>query len=103
MNPESFQQLDKVIHEKNRMGIMSMLAAVKSISFTDLRNTLNMSDGNLITHIRTLQKNGYVSTTKSFHDNRPLTTCSLTEDGRNAFSEYVNLLEGIVKQARKSK
>ncbi len=103
MNPESFQQLDKVIHEKNRMGIMSMLAAVKSISFTDLRNTLNMSDGNLITHIRTLQKNGYVSTTKSFHDNRPLTTCSLTEDGRNAFAEYVNLLEGIVKQARKSK
>ena len=103
MNPESFQQLDKVIHEKNRMGIMSMLAAVKSISFTDLRNTLNMSDGNLITHIRTLQKNGYVSTTKSYHDNRPLTTCSLTEDGRNAFAEYVNLLEGIVKQARKSK
>ena len=103
MNPESFQQLDKVIHEKNRMGIMSMLAAVKSISFTDLRNTLNMSDGNLITHIRTLQKNGYVSTTKSFHDNRPLTTCSLTEDGRNSFAEYVNLLEGIVKQARKSK
>lgn len=103
MNPESFQELDKVIHEKNRMGIMSMLAAVKSISFTDLRNTLKMSDGNLITHIRTLQKNGYVSTTKSFHDNRPLTTCSLTEDGRNAFSEYVNLLEGIVKQARKSK
>ena len=85
------------------MGIMSMLAAVKSISFTDLRNTLNMSDGNLITHIRTLRKNGYVSTTKSFHDNRPLTTCSLTEDGRNAFAEYVNLLEGIVKQARKSK
>ena len=103
MNPESFQQLDKVIHEKNRMGIMSMLAAVKSISFTELRNTLDMSDGNLITHIRTLQKNGYVSTTKSFHDNRPLTTCSLTEDGRNAFAEYVNLLEGIVKQARKSK
>tara|TARA_B100001142_G_C14298285_1_gene641781 strand:- start:355 stop:666 length:312 start_codon:yes stop_codon:yes gene_type:complete len=103
VNPESFQQLDKVIHEKNRMGIMSMLAAVKSISFTDLRNTLNMSDGNLITHIRTLQKTGYVSTTKSFHDNRPLTTCSLTEDGRNAFAEYVNLLEGIVKQARKSK
>ena len=85
------------------MAIMSMIAAVKSISFTDLRNTLKMSDGNLITHIRTLQKNGYVSTTKSFHDNRPLTTCSLTEDGRNAFSEYVNLLEGIVKQARKSK
>ena len=103
MNPESFQQLDKVIHEKNRMAIMSMLAAVKVISFTDLRNALDMSDGNLITHIRTLQKSGYVSTTKSFHDNRPLTTCSLTENGHKAFKEYVNLLEGIVKQARKSK
>ena len=102
MNPESFQRLDKVIHEKSRMAIMSMLAATADMSFTELRDALNMTDGNLTTHIRTLQKSGYVAVAKSFQDNRPLTPCSLTGKGRNAFAEYVSLLEGIVKEARKS-
>lgn len=102
MNPESFQRLDKVIHEKSRMAIMSMLAATTDMSFTELRDALNMTDGNLTTHIRTLQKSGYVAVAKSFQDNRPLTTCSLTGKGRTAFVEYVSLLEGIVKEARKS-
>ncbi len=101
MNPESFQQLDKVIHEKSRMAIMSMLAASPDMSFTELRDALNMTDGNLTTHIRTLQKAGYVAVAKSFQDNRPLTTCSLTEDGKTAFTGYVNILAGIVKAARK--
>ena len=102
MNPESFHQLDKVIHEKSRMAIMSMLAASPDMSFTELRDALNMTDGNLTTHIRTLQKTGYVAVAKSFQNNRPLTTCSLTEDGKTAFAGYVSLLEGIVKAARKS-
>lgn len=101
MNAESFQQLDKVIHEKNRMAIMSLLAAIQEMSFTDIRETLNMTDGNLITHIRTLQKAGYVSVSKTFKEKRPLTTCRLTTEGGSAFSGYVDLLEGIVKQARK--
>ena len=66
MNPESFQQLDKVIHEKSRMAIMSMLAASPELSFTELRDALNMTDGNVTTHIRTLQKAGYVAVAKSF-------------------------------------
>ena len=102
MNAESFQQLDKVIHEKGRMAIMSMLAAAPELSFTELRDALGMTDGNLTTHIRTLQKAGYVAVAKSYQDNRPLTTCSLTAAGRKAFGDYVGLLEGIVKQARKS-
>lgn len=102
MNPESFHQLDKVIHEKSRMAIMSMLAASPDMSFTELRDALNMTDGNLTTHIRTLQKTGYVAVAKSFQNNRPLTTCSLTEDGKTAFAGYVSLLEGIVKAALKS-
>lgn len=102
MKAESFQQLDKVIHEKNRMAIMSLLAAIQEMSFTDIRETLNMTDGNLITHIRTLQKAGYVSVSKSFKDKRPLTTCRLTAEGNDAFSGYVDLLEGIVQLARKT-
>ena len=103
MNPDTFQQLDKVIHEKSRMAIMSMLAGSPELSFTELRNSLKMTDGNLITHIRTLQKSGYVSVSKSFRENRPLTTCSLTVSGIRAFNDYVSLLERIVKQAQRSK
>lgn len=100
MNPEPFLQLDRVIHEKGRLAIMSMLAASPELSFTELRDALEMTDGNLTTHIRTLQEAGYVSITKSYQNNRPLTTCSLTSAGRKAFAQYVDLLEQIVRQNR---
>ncbi len=100
MNPEPFLQLDRVIHEKGRLGIMSMLAASADLSFTELREALEMTDGNLTTHIRTLQETGYVSVAKSYQRNRRLTTLSLTAAGRKAFAEYVTLLERIVRQAR---
>ena len=98
MNPETFFQLDRVIHEKGRMAIMSTLAASKELSFIELRQVLNMTDGNLTTHIRTLQEAGYISVTKSFQNRRPLTTCSLTPAGRTAFATYINLLEQIIQQ-----
>ena len=100
MNPEPFLQLDRVIHEKGRLAIMSMLAAATDLSFTELRDTLGMTDGNLTTHIRTLQQAGYVAVTKSVQNNRPLTTCSLTAAGRKAFTAHVGLLEQIVRQTR---
>ena len=100
MNPEPFLQLDRVIHEKGRLAIMSMLAASPDLSFTDLRDALNMTDGNLTTHIRTLQEAGYLAVAKSFKNRRPLTTCSLTLTGRKAFAAYVTLLEQIVQQTR---
>ena len=98
MNPEPFLQLDRVIHEKGRLAIMSMLAASPELSFTELRDALEMTDGNLTTHIRSLQQQGYVAVAKSFQNRRPLTTCSLTAGGRKAFTEYINLLEQIVRQ-----
>ena len=101
MNPEPFLQLDRVIHEKGRLAIMSLLAASPELSFTDMRSALQMTDGNLTTHMRTLQEAGYVSVTKSFSGGRPLTTYSLTREGQKAFGEYINLLEQIVKQTRK--
>ncbi|HVU28587.1 MAG TPA: transcriptional regulator [Verrucomicrobiae bacterium] len=98
MNPELFLQLDRVIHEKGRLAIMSMLAASPELSFTEMRDALEMTDGNLTTHIRALQQESYVSVTKSYQNKRPLTTCSLTASGRKAFADYVNLLEQIVQQ-----
>ncbi len=100
MNPEPFLQLDRVIHEKGRLAIMSMLAATPDLAFTELRDALNMTDGNLTTHIKALQQQGYVSVAKSVQNRRPLTTCSLTAAGRKAFAEYINLLEQIVNQTK---
>lgn len=98
MNPELFLQLDRVIHEKGRLAIMSMLAAAPELSFTELRDALAMTDGNLTSHIRALQQAGYLSVAKSYENRRPLTTCSLTAAGRKAFADYVGLLEQIVRQ-----
>ena len=100
MNPEPFLQLDRVIHEKGRLAIMSMLAASPELAFTELRDALNMTDGNLTTHIRTLQEAGYISVSKSYANNRPLTTCSLTTNGKKAFTGYIDLLEQILQQTK---
>jgi DNA-binding MarR family transcriptional regulator len=100
VNPEPFLQIDRVIHEKGRLAIMSMLAASPALSFTELRDTLGMTDGNITTHIRTLQEAGYLSVTKSFQNNRPLTTCALTAAGKKAFTHYIDLLERIIRQNR---
>jgi len=100
VNPEPFLQLDRVIHEKGRLTIMSLLAASPELSFTEIRDTVGMTDGNLTTHIRTLQEAGYVSVAKSYRKNRPLTTCTLTAQGRKAFTAYINLLEAIVQQTK---
>lgn len=100
MNPEPFLQLDRIIHEKGRLTIMSLLAASPQLSFTEIRQTLAMTDGNLTTHVRTLQEAGYVAVTKSFQGGRPQTTYALTAAGKRAFATYIDLLEQIVRQSR---
>jgi DNA-binding MarR family transcriptional regulator len=97
VKPELFLQLDRVIHEKGRLAMMSALAATPELSFTELRDMLGMTDGNLTTHIRILQEEGFISVAKSYQNNRPLTTCSLTKAGRKAFAGYIDLLEKIVR------
>jgi DNA-binding MarR family transcriptional regulator len=100
VNPEPFLQLDRVIHEKGRLAIMSLLAASPLLSFTEMRDTLNMTDGNITAHIRTLQEAGYVAVTKAFQDGRQVTTYALTREGRKAFASYIDLLEQIVQQTK---
>lgn len=100
MNAEHFQKLDRLIHEKARMGIMSLLAATPELSFTEIRDQLRLTDGNLSIQIKTLQEAGYVAVTKSFHQKRPRTTCALTATGRRAFQAYLDTLEKIIEQSR---
>lgn len=100
MNPEPFLQLDRIIHEKGRLGIMSLLAASPQLSFTEMRDALSMTDGNITAHVRTLHEAGYISVTKEFKGGRPLTTYAITAQGRQAFTTYINLLEQIVQQTK---
>ena len=95
-----FDKLDKAIHEKGRLSIMTLLATRVSWSFQDLKSELGMSDGNLITHLRTLHKLGLVAMTREVRG-RPHTSYSLTGKGRAAFREYLNVLEAIVKAGKK--
>jgi DNA-binding MarR family transcriptional regulator len=100
VNPELLLQLDRLIHEKGRLAIMSLLAASPQLSFTELRDTLNMTDGNITAHLRTLHQAGYIALTKTFQGSRPLTTFALTPRGRESFRAYIDLLEQIVRQSK---
>ena len=100
INPGAILQLDRVIHERGRMAILSLLAATPEMTFTEIRDTLEMTDGNLTTHIRTLQQAGYVAVAKSYQNNRPLTTCTLTAQGKKQFANYIQVLAQIVQQTR---
>ncbi len=94
-----FSKLDKVIHERGRLSIMTLLAARNEWNFQDLKGELKMSDGNLITHLRALYKAGYVSMTKQM-EGRPQTRYALTKPGRKAFEDYLAVLEQIVNAGK---
>ncbi len=89
--------LDKVIHQKTRLGLLSMLMVDKEAEFNYLKEQLNLSDGNLSTHMTHLEKAGYIKIRKEFVKKRPKTTCILTEKGHKAFSEYLKDLEQIIR------
>ena len=94
-----FDKLDKVIHEKGRLGIMTLVAARQSWSFQDLKGELELSDGNLVSHLRTLHDHGYVAVTKEILD-RPQTSYALTVKGRKQFEGYLTILEQILRVGR---
>ena len=94
-----FDKLDKAIHEKGRLGIMTLLATRPSWAFQDLKAELKMSDGNLITHLRMLHQLGYVAVTKEILE-RPQTSYALTAKGKKSFQEYLLVLEQIIKAGK---
>jgi DNA-binding transcriptional ArsR family regulator len=92
--------LDPTLHERGRLGIVSVLAAVESFTFTDLRDTLGMTDGNLSMHLQKLEDKGYVVIDKRFVGRRPQTSCRLSKLGRQAFARYLDNLQAIVERGR---
>jgi DNA-binding MarR family transcriptional regulator len=89
-------ELDKVIHERMRLGIISALAANETLAFTDLKNLLNTTDGNISVHARKLEEAGYLTCEKSFKGRVPLTEYRITDDGREALNRYLNHMETLI-------
>ena len=100
--PQKAIGLDQLIHERVRLGIVSALVSTKKLSFGELKEILNLTDGNLSIHARKLEDAGYVECRKFFEGRRPQSEYTLTSTGRKAFEKYVNHMEALI-QAMKPK
>ena len=93
-------ELDRLIHERLRLGIVSALAANESLTFNDLKALMNTTDGNLSVHARKLEDAGYIVCAKSFQGRVPKTEYKLSTFGRRALENYLNHMETLIKQTR---
>ncbi|MFO0936587.1 MAG: transcriptional regulator [Gemmataceae bacterium] len=99
-NAFAFEGLDRVLHEKARLGILTSLLAHKTgLGFNELKELCSLTDGNLSRHLQTLSEAGLVDIEKGKSGNRPHTTAILTVSGRKKFLEYLSVLESIVSNA----
>lgn len=93
--------LDRIIHERMRLGIISALAVNESLTFNDLKRLLNSTDGNLSVHARRLEDAGYVTCSKSFDGRLPRTEYRITSGGRAALEHYLSHMEALIRSMRK--
>ncbi len=97
---EAIPDLDRLIHERMRLGIVSALAANESLAFIELKKLLKTTDGNLSVHARKLEEAGYVTCRKSFEGRMPKSEYKLTEAGKRAFEKYLNHMEALIHAMR---
>jgi DNA-binding transcriptional ArsR family regulator len=101
--PFAYGGLDRVMHEKARLGLLtSLMVHPKGLAFADLRQLCGLTDGNLSRHLQVLQEAGLVEVIKGYEGNRPHTSCRLTKIGRRRFLDYLAVLEGLVRDASKA-
>lgn len=93
-------ELNRVIHERVRLAIVSALAGATSLSFNELKDLLDITDGNLSVHARRLEEAGFVTCEKTFVDRVPRTEFTLTAAGRKALDEYLNHMESLIRRVR---
>jgi DNA-binding MarR family transcriptional regulator len=94
--------LDRLIHERIRLGIVAALAAEEQLTFADLKKVLQTTDGNLSVHARKLEEAGYIKVIKGFEDRKPRTEFRLTPKGRKALEGYLSQMEAILTEAREA-
>jgi DNA-binding MarR family transcriptional regulator len=93
-------EIDRLIHERLRLGIVSALAVNDSLSFSDLKKLMNTTDGNLSVHARKLEEADYIACTKSFEGRMPKTQYRLTAIGRRALERYLDHMEALIRATR---
>ena len=98
--PEGPLALDRLIHERMRLGIVSALAVNDSLTFNDLKTLMKTTDGNLSVHARKLEEAEYISCTKSFEGRVPRTEYQLTAAGRRALERYLDHMEALIRATR---
>ena len=96
-----FDNLDKLLEHKARLQIISVLAANESFDFNSIKELLSLSDGSLATHIKALEREKYISVTKTFVDRKPNTKFKATERGRTAFKKHLDAMEELIRQQKK--
>lgn len=96
----SIDDLHKAFESRVRLGIMSALAVNDSLDFTSLKEYLDVTDGNLATHLKKLEKEEFIGVEKSFIDNKPNTSYYMTEEGKKAFDDHLKVLEQIIKSQK---
>lgn len=94
---EYIDRLNKAFDNRVRLGIMSALAASEFLDFKRLKELLDLTDGNLASHLKALEKEKYISFEKAFVERKPKTTYSMTDSGRVAFEDHINALESLIK------
>jgi len=95
-----FEQLDKVLEHRIRLQIMSALVTNDAFEFNTLKELLNVTDGNLASHIKALEREKYLTISKSFIEKKPNTRYKITERGRTAFRKHLDALEAVIKQQK---
>lgn len=98
MSKFDIERIDEVIHGRLRLGVMACLASTPTFDFSELRDRLQTTDGNLSVHLRKLEDAGYISIEKLFANRRPLTRISLTRAGRAAFLRYLDSMAQLIQQ-----
>jgi DNA-binding transcriptional ArsR family regulator len=98
---QSARELDRLVHDRTRLAIVSALAASESLTFTELKAITETTDGNLSVHTRKLEDAGYLSCTKSFAGRMPRTEFALTGAGRKALQKYLDHMDAIISHARR--
>jgi DNA-binding MarR family transcriptional regulator len=93
-------RLDRLVHERMRLGILSALAVTDTLTFANLKALLQTTDGNLSVHARRLEDAGYIACTKTFDDRIPKTAFRLTALGRRALEQYLDRMEALIRSTR---
>jgi DNA-binding MarR family transcriptional regulator len=102
-SPFDHSHIDEIIHGRLRLGIVAYLASVDTASFTELRDKVGATDGNLSAHVAKLEQAGYVAVSKSFAGKKPQTRLSLTHRGRHAWIAWIDRIERLTRAASASR